>query len=559
MLIKRGATMTKLLHETIGAMLERQVNQFGSKEAVVYAKENVRYTFSEFNSEVNSVAKSLLDLGVAKGEHVAVWATNVPEWLLLQFATAKIGAVLVTVNTNYQSTELEYVLKQSDATHLFIIDGFKGTSYPKAFLDLKKSGDQVVNGKCAFHDLPYLKHAIYIGSDPHPSFMSWSEFIQCGKSKSEEELDIRKKELDPDDVINMQYTSGTTGFPKGVMLTHYNILNNGYQIGQCMKLTEEDRLCIPVPFFHCFGCVLGTLAAFSAGATIVPIVEFEPNLVLKTVEQEKCTALHGVPTMFIAELNLPEFDTFDLRSLRTGIMAGSPCPIEVMKNVINKMNMEEITIAYGQTESSPVITQTRTYDPIEYRVNSVGQALPGVEVKIIDPLTSKEVQENQIGELCTRGYHVMKGYYHMPDATKQVIDQDGWLHTGDLAKMNESGYVQITGRLKDMIIRGGENVYPREIEEFLYTHPAVQDVQVIGVPDEKYGEIVVACIQLKENETITPADILHFCEGKIAKYKIPSHIFFVDDYPMTASGKIQKYKLRETAVKWANLHSKLEK
>ncbi|QHA92621.1 AMP-binding protein [Bacillus sp. N1-1] len=551
--------MTKLLHETIGAMLERQVNQFGSKEAVVYAKENVRYTFSEFNSEVNSVAKSLLDLGVAKGEHVAVWATNVPEWLLLQFATAKIGAVLVTVNTNYQSTELEYVLKQSDATHLFIIDGFKGTSYPKAFLDLKKSGDQVVNGKCAFHDLPYLKHAIYIGSDPHPSFMSWSEFIQCGKSKSEEELDIRKKELDPDDVINMQYTSGTTGFPKGVMLTHYNILNNGYQIGQCMKLTEEDRLCIPVPFFHCFGCVLGTLAAFSAGATIVPIVEFEPNLVLKTVEQEKCTALHGVPTMFIAELNLPEFDTFDLRSLRTGIMAGSPCPIEVMKNVINKMNMEEITIAYGQTESSPVITQTRTYDPIEYRVNSVGQALPGVEVKIIDPLTSKEVQENQIGELCTRGYHVMKGYYHMPDATKQVIDQDGWLHTGDLAKMNESGYVQITGRLKDMIIRGGENVYPREIEEFLYTHPAVQDVQVIGVPDEKYGEIVVACIQLKENETITPADILHFCEGKIAKYKIPSHIFFVDDYPMTASGKIPKYKLRETAVKWANLHSKLEK
>jgi len=551
--------MTKLLHETIGAMLERQVHQFGSKEAVVYAKENVRYTFSEFNREVNSVAKSLLDLGVVKGEHIAVWATNVPEWLLLQFATAKIGAVLVTVNTNYQSTELEYVLKQSDATHLFIIDGFKGTSYPKAFLDLTKSGDQVINGKCALHDLPYLKHAIYIGSSPQSSFMSWNEFIQCGKSTSEEELDIRKKELDPHDVINMQYTSGTTGFPKGVMLTHYNILNNGYQIGQCMKLTEEDRLCIPVPFFHCFGCVLGTLAAFSAGATIVPIVEFEANLVLKTVEQEKCTALHGVPTMFIAELNLPEFDTFDLRSLRTGIMAGSPCPIEVMKNVMNKMNMEEITIAYGQTESSPVITQTRTYDPIEYRVNSVGQALPGVEVKIVDPLTSKEVQENQIGELCTRGYHVMKGYYHMPDATKQVIDQDGWLHTGDLAKMNESGYVQITGRLKDMIIRGGENVYPREIEEFLYTHPAVQDVQVIGVPDEKYGEIVVACVQLKENETITPADILHFCEGKIARYKIPSHIFFVDDYPMTASGKIQKYKLRETAVKWTNLYSKLEK
>ena len=555
---KRGAGMTGLLHETIGSMLERQVAQFGTKEAVVYAKENLRYTFCEFNQEVNRVAKSLLDLGVEKGEHVAVWATNVPEWLLLQFATAKIGAVLVTVNTNYQSTELEYVLKQSDATHLFLIDGFKGTSYPKAFLNLTKKGDQVSKGKCAIHDLPHLKNAVFIGSNPPPSLMTWDEFIQCGSSITEEELAKRSSQLDPDDVINMQYTSGTTGFPKGVMLTHYNILNNGYQIGQCMKLTEADRLCIPVPFFHCFGCVLGTLAAFSAGATIVPIIEFEPKLVLKTVEQEKCTALHGVPTMFISELNLPEFHSFDLSSLRTGIMAGSPCPIEVMKKVMNKMNMTEITIAYGQTEASPVITQTRTDDPLEARVNTVGQALPGVQVKIVDPITTEEVQNNQVGELCTKGYHVMKGYYQMPDATKQVLDSDGWLHTGDLAKMNEDGYVQITGRLKDMIIRGGENVYPREIEEFLYTHPAVQDVQVIGVPDEKYGEIVVACIQLNDHQTITPADIVQFCEGKIARYKIPSHVFFVEDYPMTASGKIQKYKLRESVVKWANLPSGVE-
>ncbi|MCA0171846.1 AMP-binding protein [Bacillus sp. RAR_GA_16] len=550
--------MTGLLHETIGSMLERQVAQYGTKEAVVYAKENLRYTFSEFNQEVNRVAKALLDLGVEKGEHVAVWATNVPEWLLLQFATAKIGAVLVTVNTNYQSTELEYVLKQSDATHLFLINGFKGTSYPKAFLNLTKKGDQVSKGKCAIHDLPHLRNAVFIGSDPHPAFMTWHEFIQCGFSITDADVNQRMKELKPDDVINMQYTSGTTGFPKGVMLSHYNILNNGYQIGQCMKLTAEDRLCIPVPFFHCFGCVLGTLAAFSAGATIVPIVEFEPKLVLKTVEQERCTALHGVPTMFISELNLPEFNMYDLSTLRTGIMAGSPCPIEVMKKVMSKMNMTEITIAYGQTEASPVITQTRTHDPIDYRVHTVGQALPGVEVKIIDPVTNEEVQQNQVGELCTKGYHVMKGYYHMPDATNEVIDSEGWLHTGDLAKMNESGYVQITGRLKDMIIRGGENVYPREIEEFLYTHPAVQDVQVIGVPDEKYGEMVVACIQLKDNETTTAEDILHFCEGKIAKYKIPAHVFFVDNYPMTASGKIQKYKLRESAVEWANLRSEVE-
>ncbi|MBN8208318.1 AMP-binding protein [Bacillus sp. NTK071] len=548
--------MSELLQETIGSMLERQVKQFGSREAVVYSKEGVRYTFNEFNEEVNRTAKALLQLGVAKGEHIAVWATNVPEWLLLQFATAKIGAVLVTVNTNYQTTELEYVLKQSEATRLFLISGFKGTSYTEAFLKLQKNGDDVVNGKCAIEMLPHLKDAIFIGNDSHPSFLGWDRFMDESRSIGDDELANRKKELQPEDVINMQYTSGTTGFPKGVMLTHSNILNNGLQIGQCMELTEKDRLCIPVPFFHCFGCVLGTLAAFSAGASIFPIVEFEPELVLKTVEKEQCTALHGVPTMFISELSLPAFDSYDLSSLRTGIMAGSPCPIEVMKKVMNRMNMSEITIAYGQTESSPVITQTRTNDPIDYRVNTVGRALPGVEVKIIDPVTGKKAEPGFTGELCTRGYHVMKGYYNMPDATSEAIDVDGWLHTGDLAKMDEEGYVQITGRLKDMVIRGGENIYPREIEEFLYTHPAVLDVQVIGLPDEKYGEKVVACIQLKENELASEADIRSYCEGKIARYKVPTHVFFVDEYPMTASGKIQKYRLRESAVDWAKSKTK---
>ncbi len=555
----RSVTMTELLHETIGSMLERQVDQFGNKEAVVYSKEKIRYTFEEFNNEVNRVAKALLGLGVTKGENVAVWATNVPEWLLLQFATAKVGAVLVTINTNYQSSELEYVLKQSESTRLFLIDGFKGTSYPEVFLQLQKSNDQLTVGKCAIAGLPYLKDVIYIGTEERSSFMKWRDFLKGSVSVTDKALEMRNGELDPDDVINMQYTSGTTGFPKGVMLTHNNILNNGFQIGQCMELTHNDRLCIPVPFFHCFGCVLGTLAAFSAGATIFPIIEFEPELVLRTVEKERCTALHGVPTMFISELSLAEFESYNLSSLRTGIMAGSPCPIEVMKNVMKRMNMVEITIAYGQTEASPVITQTRTNDPLEYRVNTVGRALPGVEVKIVDPVSGLEVPSGEAGELCTRGYHVMRGYYNMPEATNQVIDEEGWLHTGDIAKMDSEGYVEITGRLKDMIIRGGENVYPREIEEFLYSHSSVQDVQVIGVPDEKYGEKVVACIQLKEKGAVNASDILLYCKGKIARYKVPTHVFFVDEYPMTASGKIQKYKLRESAVEWANLNSEISK
>ncbi|WP_243387645.1 AMP-binding protein [Bacillus kexueae] len=542
--------MEQLKNVTIGQLLERTVSQYGEREAVVYSKEDIRLTYKEFLQEVNNVAKALLKLGIEKGEHVAVWATNVPEWLLLQFATAKIGAVLVTVNTSYQARELEYLLQQSDSTTLFLIDGFKGTSYIDIVQSLKSSDVQ----------LPQLKNLIYIGQGDTPDGMKrWDELISMGKEVSDEELAIREKSLSPNDVINMQYTSGTTGFPKGVMLTHYNIVNNGYLVAQSMKLTEEDRLCIPVPFFHCFGCVLSTLACVSVGATMLPIVEFNPELVLRTVEKEKCTALHGVPTMFIAELNLPNFSQFDLSTLRTGIMAGSPCPIEVMKNVMNKMNLTEITIAYGQTESSPVITQTTTADSVERRVETVGKPHPYVEVKIVNPETGEEVGPNVQGELCTRGYLVMRGYYKMPEATAEAIDAEGWLHTGDLATMDEDGYVKITGRLKDMIIRGGENVYPREIEECIYQHEAILDVQVVGVPDVKYGEKVAAYIKLKDGYTLTDKELHAFCRDKLSFYKIPEYFFFVDEYPMTASGKIQKYKLREQAVEWLQQKDMSEK
>lgn len=537
---------------TIGQLLKDAVNKYGKKEAIVYSNENIRYTYDEFFEETSKLAKALIKLGIQKGEHIAIWATNVPEWLLLQYASARIGAVLVTINTSYQSSELEYLLKQSDTTTLFSINGFKGTSYidiinTVCHQKLNNSGP----GKLHLEHLPYLKNVIYIGENEAPSgMMNWSDLITLGADVSDADLFDREQSLDPSDVINMQYTSGTTGFPKGVMLTHHNIVNNGHLVARSMKLGEEDRLCIPVPFFHCFGCVLGSLACVSVGATMVPIIEFNPELVLKTIEKEKCTGLHGVPTMFIAEINHENFAKYNLSTLRTGIMAGSNCPIEVMKKLINEMGMTDITIAYGQTESSPVITQTTTTDSLERRVNSVGKAHPNVEVKIVDPVTGTEVPRGIQGELCTRGYLVMKGYYKMPDATYETIDSEGWLHTGDLATMDEEGYVRITGRLKDMIIRGGENVYPREIEEFLYQHDSVLDVQVVGVPDEKYGEKVAACIKIKEGHSVNSEDIRSFCTGKLAFYKIPEYFIFVDDYPMTASGKIQKFKLREQANEW---------
>lgn len=536
-----------MLTVTVGKLLEEKARLHPDHEAVVYADRGLRMTYKQFDDYCRLVARGFMGLGIEKGEHVAIWATNVPEWLACQFATGKMGAVLVTVNTNYRAAELEYLLKQSDSTTLLLIERYRDSSYIDILYEIAPELRECKPGQLQAKRLPKLKNVIVIGDKRYPGAYTWNDILALAQDVTEEQLDEQMNSLDPHDVINMQYTSGTTGFPKGVMLTHNNIVNNAYNIAQCMKLTKEDRLCIPVPFFHCFGCVLGTLACVSVGATMVPIQEFHPKQVLQTVQDEKCTALHGVPTMFIAELNDPDFEKYDLSSLRTGIMAGSPCPIEVMKAVIEKMGAREITIAYGQTESSPVITQTRTDDPIHLRVETVGRALPNVEVKIVDPSTNEEVPPGVQGELCTRGYHVMKGYYNNPEATKEVIDEDGWLHTGDLAVMDENGYCRITGRLKDMIIRGGENIYPREIEEFLYKHPKILDVQVVGVPDEKYGEEVMAWIILKDGETATADEIREFCRGKISRHKIPRYIEFTKSFPMTASGKIQKFKLREMA------------
>lgn len=534
--------MKPLKQLTIGEMFSETVREYKDCDAIVYSKEEVRYTYQEFYGETAKIAKALMGLGIKKGDHVAVWATNVPEWLLLQFATARMGAVLVTVNTSYQEHELEYLMKQSDSKALFLIDGFKGTSYTDMLQSIMSTPG---------HPLTKLKHVIYIGSGPGPEGMSgWNEFLMQAAGVSDEELEMREKDLNQHDVINMQYTSGTTGFPKGVMLTHHNIVNNAYLVASAMNLTSQDRLCIPVPFFHCFGCVLSTMAAVTVGAAMVPIVEFSPDLVLETVERERCTGLQGVPTMFISELSLDSFPSYDLSSLRTGIMAGSPCPVEVMKKVMDQMGMKEITICYGQTESSPVITQTTVTDSIERKVETVGRPHPHVEVKIINPVTGEESPLFEQGELCTRGYLVMKGYYNMPDATNDAIDGEGWLHTGDLATMDEEGYIKITGRLKDMIIRGGENIYPREIEEFLYKHPDIIDVQVIGVPDKKYGERTAACIRLRSGASLSADEIRTYCQGKIAFYKIPEYCFFMNEYPMTASGKIQKFKLREQALVW---------
>jgi fatty-acyl-CoA synthase len=538
-----------LMSLTIGELLEKQVNENPHHEAVVYPELNFRKTYKAFNEMVNETAKGLMSLGIEKGEHVAIWADNKPEWLISQFATAKIGAVLVTVNTNYQAMELEYLLKQSDTKTLILAPSFKGTSYLDILEKVCPQLETSDKGNIYSDNLPNLKNIIVLDDQSPKYAYNWQEVVNAGHAVSAQKLKDRSDSLDPFDVINMQYTSGTTGFPKGVMLTHHNIVNNGNQIADCMKLTPADRLCIPVPFFHCFGCVLGILAAVSKGATMVLLEQFDPVAVLKAIESERCTALHGVPTMFIAELNHPEFDDYNVTSLRTGIMAGSTCPMEVMTKVMDKMGAKEITIAYGQTESSPVITQTRTSDPIERKVSTVGKPHPNVEVKIVIPGTSEEQEKGLTGELLTRGYHVMKGYYKNPEATAEAIDQDGWLHTGDLAIQHENGYLEITGRMKDMIIRGGENIYPREIEEFLYQHPAVLDVQVVGVPDEKYGEEVLASIILKETEKITAQDIRTYCRGNIARHKIPQYVQFVSSYPMTASGKIQKFKLREDAMK----------
>ncbi len=545
--------MADALHFTVGGLLEDIAKRFPDNDALVYPDRGLRYSYKEFDALCDRIAKGLYALGIRKGDHVSIWATNVPEWVVLQFATAKIGAVLVTVNTSYKSAELEYVLNQSDSTTLFMVKGFKDTDYVQTVYDVVPELKGSAAGSLKTDKLPFLKNVVFIGEDTPDGMLNYRELEKLAENVRDEDIRAIKETLDEHEVINMQYTSGTTGFPKGVMLTSHNIVNNGFNIGECMKFTEKDRLCIPVPFFHCFGCVLAVMACVTHGSTMVPVETFQPEAVLKAIEAEKCTAVHGVPTMFIAELEHPKFHTYDLTSLRSGIMAGSPCPTEVMKRVIRDMHADQITIAYGQTESSPVITQTRTDDPIELRVATVGRALPNVEVKIVDIETGETLPQGKQGELCTRGYLVMKGYYKMPEETARAIDSDNWLHTGDLAVMDENGYCKITGRIKNMIIRGGENIYPREIEEFLYTHPKILDVQVYGVPDRKYGEQVMAAVKVKEAVTCTEEEIKDFCRGRIANYKIPTYIKFVDEFPMTASGKIQKFKLREMAIRELHL------
>ena len=534
---------------TVGGLLDLVTERRPENDALIYPERGLRYSYSEFSEAVERCARALMSLGLEKGDHIAVWGQNVPEWVTLQFATGKIGVVLVTVNPAYKANELRYILEQSDSAALFLTEGVKGADFVEILEEAVPDLVASEPGALEIEGLPYLEHVILMGGEASNSgLMSDKDFLQGAEQVSKEELWERQGSLSADEVINMQYTSGTTGFPKGVQLTHTNIVKNAFYIGECMELGPEDRVCIPVPFFHCFGCVLGTLNTVTHEGTMVPIEQFDAEKVLQAVHKERCTALLGVPTMFIAELGHEDYGEYDTSSLRTGIMAGSPCPEEVMRQVVNDMGAEEITIAYGQTESSPVITQTRTKDPIEVRVSTVGRKLPEVEVKIVDLETGEEVGIGEQGDLCTRGYHVMKGYYKMPEKTWEVIDQEGWLHTGDLAVMDEDGYFKITGRAKDMIIRGGENIYPREIEEFLYTHPEISDVQIYGVPDKKYGERVAAAIILKPDASITEEEIREYCRESIASYKVPEYVDFVEEYPMTASGKIQKYKLREAAV-----------
>ncbi len=538
----------KFIESTLSEVLEEQAARHPDKDFVVYPDRNLRFTYQQFDARVNSMAKGFLAIGLQKGDHLGIWANNVPDWLTILFATAKIGVTLVTINTNYKLHEVAYILQQSDITTLCLVDGFRDSDYVQMVNELVPELKQSERGHLQSAKFPFLKNVVFIGPQKHRGMFNTAELLLLGAHQDNQELREIGKTLRCHDVINMQYTSGTTGFPKGVMLTHYNILNNGFFIGECQKFTSDEKVCLPVPFFHCFGLVLGMMAIVTHGATVVPCENFDPLLVLASVHKERCTALYGVPTMFIAELNHPMFGMFDLSTLRTGIMAGSPCPIEVMKRVISEMHCRDITIAYGLTEASPVMTQTRTEDPLEVKVGTVGRPLPNIEVKVCDPHTDQECPINEVGELCCRGYNVMRGYYKMPEETEHVIDAEGWLHSGDLGVKDQNGNFLVTGRIKDMIIRGGENVYPKEIEDFLYQMPQIRDVQVVGVPSDKFGEEVGAFIIIKDDTTLTAEEVQDFCRGQIARYKIPKYVFFVSDYPATGSGKIQKYKLREMSL-----------
>ena len=533
---------------TIGAYFEEQVARRGDADFIVYPDRDLRWSYNQFNERVDNLAKGMLAIGMEPGDHLGIWARNVPDWLTFMFATAKIGVVLVTVNPVYKSHELAYVIKQSDMKALVIIDAFRDVDYVEIVRGLIPESMTQERGRLSSPEFPKLKDLIYMGPEKHRGFYNVPELLVLGAHGDDAAFTAAKAGLTNNDTINMQYTSGTTGFPKGVMLTHRNILNNGFYIGERQKFTTGDRVCLPVPFFHCFGCVLGVLAVLTHGAAMIPVEIFDPLLVLAAIQKERATALYGVPTMFIAELAHPMFDMFDLTSLRTGIMAGSPCPVETMRQVIDKMHASEMTICYGLTESSPVFTQTTTDDTLERKCETVGRKHDQVEVRVVDPETGQDCPVNTPGELLCRGYNIMKGYYGMAEATTLAVDADGWLHSGDIGTVDEGGYYRITGRIKDMIIRGGENIYPREIEEFLYTMPGIEDAQVVGVPDPKYGEVVGAFVRLKAGAELTESDVQEFCRARMARYKAPRYVFFVDAFPMTASGKIQKYKLRDMAT-----------
>ncbi len=538
----------ELSNRTLGEWVEYWAEKTPDKEYIVYADRGLRFTWKQFDERVNDLAKGMLAIGIEKGTHVGLWATNVPDWLTFLYACARIGAVCVTVNTNYKQNELEYLCENSDMHTLCIIDGTWDCDYVDMTYKMLPELKTCQRGKLHSERFPKMKNVIYIGQEKHRGMYNTAEILLLGSSISDDKLIQAKKQVNCHDVVNMQYTSGTTGFPKGVMLTHHNISNDGFFTGEHMKFTSEDKLCVCVPLFHCFGVVLATMNCLTHGCTQVMVEKFDPLVVLASVHQERCTALYGVPTMFIAELNHPMFNMFDLTCLRTGIMAGSLCPVELMRQVSDKMHMT-ITSVYGLTETSPGMTQTTIDDTFEQRCTTVGRDYPFVEVQVIDPETGEICPPGVQGEMCCRGFNVMKGYYNNPQATAEVIDKNGFLHSGDLGVKDENGYYRITGRIKDMIIRGGENIYPREIEEFLYHLEGVSDVQVAAVPSKKYGEEVGAFIILKEGASLEPEDVRDFCKGKIARYKIPKYVFFVDSFPLTGSGKIQKYKLKELSLK----------
>jgi fatty-acyl-CoA synthase len=538
-----------LTNKTIGEFLEYWAQETPEREYLVYSDRDFRLTWSEFDKRVNDMAAGFLAVGVGKGDHIGIWATNVPDWLTIFYASAKIGAVLVTVNTNYKLHEAEYLLDNADIHTLCITEGVFDGSYVDMVYSLLPELKDAPRGRLKSKRFPTLRNVVFIGQEKYRGMYNTAEILLLGKNSGVGRLNEIKATVNCHDVVNMQYTSGTTGFPKGVMLTHHNIVNNGLFTGDGMKFTERDKLCCCVPLFHCFGVVLATMNCLTHGSTQVMVERFDPLLVLASVSRERCTALYGVPTMFIAELEHPMFDLFDVSSLRTGIMAGALCPIELMRRVTEKLHITHITSVYGLTESSPGMTHSITEDSFEERCTTVGRDYPETEVKVLNPETGEECAVGEQGEMCCRGYLVMKGYYRNPEATAIVIDKNGWLHSGDLGVKDEKGFYRITGRIKDIIIRGGENIYPREIEEYLYKIPAVKDVQVAAIPDRKYGEVPGAFIILKEGETLSEEEVRDFCRGQIARYKIPRHIFFVEEFPMTGSGKIQKYKLKDIGLK----------